>query len=71
MMRLLGTAVLAAALGHASAGLATETITYSYDAKGRVVRVVRTGSVNNGVTTEITRDKADNRTRVRVAGAPG
>lgn len=50
--------------------LATETITYTYDAKGRLVKVVRTGSINNGVTTEVTHDNADNRTRVKVSGAP-
>lgn len=50
--------------------MAAETITYTYDAKGRLVKVVRTGSVNSGVTTEITHDKADNRTRVKVTGAP-
>ena len=30
-----------------SAALATETITYTYDARGRLVKVVRTGTVNN------------------------
>jgi YD repeat-containing protein len=50
--------------------LAQETTTYTYDAKGRVVKVVRSGSVNNGVTTEYTHDKAGNRTRVKVVGAP-
>ena len=41
---------------------AAETITYVYDARGRVKQVVRTGTVNNGVTTTYTVDKADNRT---------
>lgn len=50
--------------------LATETVTYTYDAKGRLVKVVRTGTVNNGVTTEYTHDKADNRKKVKVTGAP-
>lgn len=49
--------------------LAAETISYSYDVKGRLVRVVHTGSVNNGVTTTYTHDKTDNRQRVVVGGA--
>ncbi len=50
--------------------LCAETITYSYDAKGRLVKVVRTGTVNNNVTAEYTHDKADNRTRVKVTNSP-
>lgn len=50
--------------------LSAETITYTYDAKGRVVKVVRTGTVNNNVTTEYEHDKADNRTRVKVTNSP-
>lgn len=50
---------------------ATETITYSYDAKGRLVRVVRSGSVNNGVTVQYVHDKADNRKRLTVTGSTG
>jgi YD repeat-containing protein len=49
---------------------AAETITYSYDAKGRLVKVVHTGTVNNGITTDYTHDKADNRTNVKTTGAP-
>jgi YD repeat-containing protein len=53
---------LAAALLLAAATVrSAETISYTYDAKGRVVRVVRTGSVNNNVTTQYAHDKADNR----------
>ena len=33
----------------------------TYDAKGRLIRIVRTGTVNNNVTTEYTHDKANNR----------
>lgn len=53
-----------------AAALASETTTYTYDAKGRLVKVVKSGSVNNGVTTEYNHDKADNRTKVKVTGAP-
>jgi len=61
-------ATIACAL--ASAAAATETITYTYDAKGRLVKVERSGTVNNGVTTQYTHDHADNRTNVTVTGSP-
>jgi hypothetical protein len=48
---------------------AAETITYTYDAKGRLVKVERSGSVNNNVKAEYTHDKADNRTNVTVTGS--
>ena len=47
-----------------SAANAAETVTYKYDAKGRLIKVVRTGTVNNNVTTDYTHDKANNRTTV-------
>jgi hypothetical protein len=50
--------------------LAAETITYTYDAKGRLVKVERSGSVNNNVKAEYKHDKADNRTNVTVTGSP-
>lgn len=52
-----------------TASLATETITYKYDAKGRLVEVKRTGTVNNNVKAEYQYDKAHNRTRVIVSGS--
>lgn len=57
-------------LGLTSPALATETITYTYDAKGRLVKVVRTGTVNNNVTTEYEHDKADNRKKVKTTNSP-
>ncbi len=48
-----------------SAALATETITYTYDARGRLVRVVHTGTVNNNNQACYKYDKADNRTNVQ------
>ena len=59
------------ALGCALALLpaAAETVTYTYDAKGRLVKVVHTDSVNNGLNTTYTHDKADNRTNVTTTGA--
>lgn len=49
---------------------AAETITYTYDARGRLVQVLRTGTVNNGVTTSYTIDKADNRINKTTTGSP-
>ena len=49
---------------------ASETITYSYDAKGRLVKVVHAGTVNNGVQTTYSHDKADNRKNVKTTGSP-
>lgn len=54
------------ALAVAAAAAATETITYTYDARGRLVKVQRSGDVNNNVTANYTYDKADNRTNVNV-----
>jgi hypothetical protein len=54
----------------AGAALASETVTYTYDAKGRLVKVVRTGTVNNNVTYDYTHDKANNRTNVKVTNSP-
>ncbi len=59
-----------AALGVAAAAMAAETITYEYDARGRLVKVKHSGTVNNNVTTSYTIDKADNRTNKTVTGAP-
>jgi YD repeat-containing protein len=58
------------ALLFSTAADAAETITYTYDARGRLVQVVRTGTVNNGVTTTYTVDKADNRTNKTTTGSP-
>jgi hypothetical protein len=61
--------LLAAGLACSLSVSASETITYSYDAKGRLIRVVRTGTVNNNVTTEYTHDKANNRKTVVRTGS--
>ena len=61
---------MALLVGTPSLGIASETITYTYDAKGRLVKVEHSGSVNNGVKTEYTHDKAGNRINVKVTGAP-
>ena len=41
-----------------------ETITYTYDARGRLIKVVHTGTVNNNNQACYQYDKADNRTNV-------
>jgi hypothetical protein len=67
-------AIAAALLGilascTAGPALAAESQKYRYDATGRLVKVERTGTVNNNVNTEYTHDKADNRTRLKTAGS--
>lgn len=62
-----GAAIMATLL--VGAANATETITYTYDAKGRLTKVERSGTVNHGVKAEYAHDKADNRTNVTVTGA--
>jgi hypothetical protein len=52
-----------------AAAYAAETVTYTYDARGRLVRVVHTGTVNNNVVSNYSYDKADNRTNVTTTGA--
>lgn len=66
--KILAGAIVLASL--AMAAQAAETIGYSYDARGRLVQVARTGTVNNGVTTTYAYDKADNRTGKTTTGSP-
>ena len=54
----------------AGAASASETVTYTYDARGRLIKVVHSGTVNNNVTAEYTHDPADNRVNVKITGAP-
>ena len=64
-----GTAVAAAFAGLVPAQ-AQETTTYTYDAKGRVVTVQRSGGPSNGTNTTYAYDPADNRSNVTVTGSP-
>lgn len=48
--------------------IASETITYTYDARGRLTAVTHSGDTNDGVQAHYTYDKADNRTNVTVEG---
>jgi hypothetical protein len=54
----------------ATAAIAAETTTYTCDARGRLVQISHSGSVNNGVTTSYSHDKADNRTNKITTGSP-
>jgi RHS repeat protein len=53
-------------VGAVMAAMAAETTTYTYDARGRLVKVRRSGIVNNNVSASYGYDKADNRTSVNV-----
>ncbi len=68
---LLGTSAAALLLAMASGAIAAETITYTYDAKGRVKKAERTGTVNNNVNSEYAYDDANNRTRTKLTGSGG
>ena len=67
---LLALSAPAAAAIAAVAASASETILYSYDARGRLVKVQHSGAVNNNVTTNYQYDKADNRILKNTTGAP-
>ncbi len=58
-----------AILGIGAAAIASETITYTYDARGRLVRVVSNSS-GHSVSVNYSYDKADNRNQVVTTGAP-
>ena len=47
----------------------SETISYSYDVHGRLIKVEHSGTVNDGIRACYTFDKADNRSNVTVAAA--
>ena len=64
------TVLLASAALYAGTAHAGETVTYTYDARGRLVKVVHTGTVNNNVQTTYTHDKADNRKNTTTTGSP-
>lgn len=68
--RILACALSLTAMASAASASAAETVTYTYDARGRLIKVVHAGTVNNGVQTDYTIDKADNRTNVTTTGAP-
>lgn len=62
--------LLAGAGAMLGSALANELITYTYDEHGRLVKVERTGTINNGVKADYEYDDADNRTKRKVTGSP-
>lgn len=64
-------AAILLATGGQECARAAETITYSYDAKGRLTKADRTGTVNNGISTAIAFDKANNRTNYTITNGGG
>ncbi len=58
--------ISALALGMASPALGSETLSYTYDTLGRLVKVARTGTANNGATECFAYDPASNRSNVTV-----
>lgn len=61
------------ALGVASlpAAFAQETVTYTYDSLGRLVKSTVSGGPNNNTETAISYDPASNRTQYKVTNASG
>jgi len=68
--RIIELAVIGALIAAAGIASASETITYTYDAKGRLILVQHAGTVNNNVVANYTYDTADNRKNIKVTGAP-
>lgn len=54
---------------HDPAAVEVEAVNYSYDARGRLKKVTRTGSINNNLQTQYTYDKANNRKSVVTTGS--
>lgn len=54
-----------------TAASAAETITYTYDARGRLISVVHSGGPSDGKTTSYSLDDADNRTNKSTTGGGG
>lgn len=62
------TSIGVALIASASISAAEETINFSYDARGRLVQVARSGTVNDGIQASYGYDNADNRSNVTVVG---
>lgn len=62
-------AALIALFGTFQTALANETVTYTYDALGRLVTVSSSGTVNNGQSVATSFDPAGNRTNYTISGA--
>ena len=64
-----GLLLASSAIAPTGAAQAAETVVYGYDSLGRLIRVERSGSVNNGFNSHYRYDCADNRSTV--ASGPG
>lgn len=62
-------ALLASCILPIYSAVASETVAYTYDALGRLVKVGRSGSINNGVSACYNYDEAANRANVTAATA--
>ena len=62
-----GLLLAASAIAWENPGRAAETIVYSYDSLGRLVRVERSGTASPGTSAAYGYDAADNRTNVTVS----
>ena len=58
LLKLIG----ASALALSATAEGSETVGYRYDVHGRLIRMDRSGDMNNGIRTTYTWDRADNRT---------
>ena len=58
-----------AILGLSGSAVAQETQTYTYDAKGRLIKVERTGGLQDGADSDYAYDAANNRTSVATSDA--
>ncbi|WP_138983913.1 RHS repeat domain-containing protein [Sphingomonas elodea] len=52
-----------------TSAIAQSSTIYTYDARGRLIKVVEDKNSRRSVVTSYELDKADNRTRVKVEGA--
>jgi hypothetical protein len=67
-MRLVDILITIAAIASSSAAIADETITYTYDARGRLTAVAHSGTANNGTQVSYTLDAAGNRKNTMTTG---
>jgi large repetitive protein len=63
---ILALGLLASCVSPLSSAISSEIVNYTYDARGRLVKTARSGTVNNGVNACNSYDKADNRSNVNV-----
>jgi YD repeat-containing protein len=70
MMRNPTALIVLGSLFVSAVAVAAETLSYRYDARGRLVKVERSGGPKSGAITNYSYDKANNRTNKNVSGAP-